>query len=247
MSPDVQAIKDYKRSDDLKQKDFSITYTLTQLVKMYLNYSFLLQSLWLLLFSSFLYQSSNADTFHIVTSQDTPCPGEFSGVPCVSLQHYVSNPSIETGNITLLFQTGNHTLATAFSASSASSYTLTGEDVNIECVSSAAHWNFLSIQQVFMRGISFFRCRGQMTFSNMEMLTMENIKVVFNTRTYSNAAAITAANVAQIYITTCNFSNCTGGVFNVRNSSMEILSSFFHNNYALYDGGVLYVYVEFYM
>ena len=70
---------------------------------------------------------------------------------------------------------------------------------------------------------------------------MENIKVVFNTRTYSNAAAITAANVAQIYITTCNFSNCTGGVFNVRNSSMEILSSFFHNNYALYDGGVLYV------
>ena len=112
---------------------------------------------------------------------------------------------------------------------------------SIECVSSAAQWNFLSIQQIHMRGISFFRCRGQMTFSNMEMLTMENIKVVYNTRTYSNAAAITTANVAQIYITTCNFSNCAGGVFNVRNSSMEMLGSFFHNNYALYDGGVLYV------
>ena len=110
---------------------------------------------------------------------------------------------------------------------------------NIECVSSAAQWNFLSIQQVHMRGISFFRCHGGMTFRNMEVLTMENIKVVYNTRTYSNDA-ITAANVAQIYITTCNFSNCNGGVFNVRNSSMEMLGSFFHNNYALYRG-VLYV------
>ena len=268
---------------------------MTQLVKLYLISSFLLQSWWLLLFSCFLYQSSNADTFHIVTSQDTPCPGEFSRVPCVSLQHYVSNPSINTGNITLLFQTGNHTLATAFSASSASSYTLTGEDViiecvssaaqwnflsiqqvhmrgirffrchggmtfryievlnmekinmwdyrisgtNIECVSSAAQWNFLSIQQVHMRGISFFRCHGGMTFRNMEILTMENIRVEYNTRTYSNAVII-VANVAQIYITTCNFSNCNGGVFSVRNSSMEMLGSFFHNNYAS-NGGVLFV------
>ena len=272
----------------------------TLIITMYMISSFLAQSWWFLLFSHLLYQSSNADTFHIVTSQDTPCPGEFSGVPCVSLQQYVSNPSISTGNITLLFQTGNHTLASVFSASSASSYTLTGEDVNIECVSSAAQWNFLSIQQVHMRGISFFRCHGgmtfrsivvlnlenikaqeyrirgtniecvsstaqwnflsiqqvymrgisifrchgQMRFSNMEMLTMENIKVVEdNTRRYSNGAAITAGNVVQIYITICTFANCNGGVFSVRNSSMEISSSIFHNNYAqYYYGGVLHVY-----
>ena len=128
-----------------------------------------------MLLSSFLYQRSNADTFHIVTSQETSCPGEFSGVPCLSLQHYASNPSINTGNITLLFQSRNHTLATAFSVISASSYTLTGEDVIIECVSSAAQWTFLSIQQVHMRGISFFRCHGGMTFTNIEVLTMENI------------------------------------------------------------------------
>ena len=131
-----------------------ITYLLTtRFVQMYLISSFLTQDWWLLLFSSFLCQSSN-DTFHIVTSQDTPCPDEFSGVPCVSLQQYVFNPSINTGKVTFLFQTGNHKLATAFSASSANSYTLTGEDVNIECVSSTAQWNFLSIQQFHLRGIS---------------------------------------------------------------------------------------------
>ena len=187
---------------------------------------------------------TNAETFYIVTSQETPCPGEFSGVPCVSLQHYVSNPSINTGNVTLLFQTGNHTLATAFSASSASSYTLAGEDVNIECVSSAAQWNFLSIQQVHMRGISFFRCHGGMTFRNMEVFTMKTVEVQNST---ANNSPFTITNVAQVNIIGSTFSNNNnynnrfGGVFNVRNSSIEISSSMFHNNYAYYCGGVLYV------
>ena len=225
----------------LSDEKYFSPYSLTQLVRMCSISLFLSQSWWLLLFSSFLCQSSNADTFHIVTSKDTPCPGEFSGVPCVSLQYYVSNPSI-SGNIILLFQTGNHTMASVFSAFSASSYTLTGEDVNIECVSSAAQWNFLSIQQVHMRGISFFRCHGGMTFRDIEMLTMENIKVVEydNTETYPNTAAITATDVAQIYITICNFSNCNGGVFNVSNSGMDIFGSFFVNNSAQYYGGILY-------
>ena len=99
---------------------------------------------------------TKADTFHIVTSQDTPCPGEFSGVPCVSLQQYVSNP--------------------------------TGEDVNIECVSSAAQWNFLSIQQVYMRGINFFWCHGGMTFRNLEIFTMECINVQYSNNRDSRAS-----------------------------------------------------------
>ena len=228
---------------------FLITYILTQLVKIDLISSFLSQSWWLLLFSSFLYQRSNADTFHIVASQDTPCPGEFSGVPCVSLQQYVSNPNINTSNITLLFQTGSHTLATAFSASSASSYTLTGEDVNIECVSSAAQWNFLSIQQVHMRGISFFRCHGGMTFRNMEVLTMVNIKLQYSDNRFSRTpnAPIIINNVTQVYVTRSDYSdnynyNGYGGLFNIRNSSIEMSSSIFQNNSAFYYGGVLYVY-----
>ena len=214
---------------------------------MFLIFSFCQHTWWPIFCFSYLCQSSNADTFHIVTSQDTPCPGEFSGVPCVSLQHYVSNPSIDTGNVTLLFQTGNHTLATAFSASSASSYTLTGEDVNIECVSSAAQWNFLSIQKAYMRGISFFRCHGGMTFRKVEVLTMENIKVQYSDNRVSGTrnAPISINNVAQVYVTRSDYSNnynsYYNGVSNVRNSSIELSCSIFHNNYASVSRGVLYV------
>ena len=192
---------------------------------------------------------TKADIFHIVTSQDTPCSGEFFGVPCVSLQLYVSNPSI-SGDATLLFQTGNHTLASAFSASSASSYKLTGEDVNIECVSSAAQWNFLSIQQVHMRGISFFRCHGGMTFRNIEVLTMENIKVQYSNNRVSrtNNAPITITNVAQVNIIRSDYSNNYNyypngyGVFRVRNSrNLEISSSIFHNNNVQNSGGILFI------
>ena len=217
---------------------------------MFKNFLFCPHILRILFYFICLCQSSNADTFHIVTSQDTTCPGEFSGVPCVSLQQYVSNPSI-SGNVTLLFQTGNHTLATVFSATSAISYTLTGEDVNIECVSSTAQWNFLSIKQVHMRGISFFRCHGGMTFRNIEELNMENMKVEYsdNRDSRTHNAPIIINNVAQVYVTKSEYSNNNnhhrnyyGGVFNVRNSSIEISSSIFHNNYARYSGGVLYVY-----
>ena len=217
--------------------------------RMYLTSLFLSSVWWLWFISSFFYPHSDADTFHIVTSQDTLCPGALSGIPCVSLQQYVSNPSIHTGNITLLFQTGNHTLASIFSASSASSYTLTGEDVNIECVSSAAQWNFLSVQQVYMRGISFFRCHGGMTFRNMEVLTMENIKIYYSyvVSSVTNKAPITLTDVAQVYVIRSDCSNNNnnnypndGGVFTVRNSSIEISGSIFHNNWA-FSGGVIFL------
>ncbi len=109
---------------------------------------YLLSALFLqgLLLSGF--NQAVGNTFHIVTSLETPCPGEFSGVPCLTLQQYVSNPSISTGNVTLQFERGNHTLGSAFSASSAMKYSLSGDNVNVECVSSIAQLNFQSIQEV---------------------------------------------------------------------------------------------------
>ena len=158
----------------------------------------------------------------------------------MSLYNNMSPTPNISGNVTLLFQAGNHTLASAFSITSASSYTLTGEYVNNECVSSVAQWNFLSIQQVHMRGISLFRCHGGMTFTNIEMLTMENIMVQYRNNESYHVLPPLLLNVAQVYVTRSDYSNNYnyfyyngyGGVFNVRNSSVEISSSIFHNNYA---------------
>ena len=79
---------------------------------------------------------------------------------------------------------------------------------------------------------------------------MESIKVQYSDNRFSRTpnAPIIINNVAQVYVTRSNYSNNYnyyyngyGGVFNVRNSSIEISSSIFHNNSADYSGGVLYV------
>ena len=121
--------------------------------------------------------------------------------------------------------------------------------MNIECISSAAQWNFLSIQKAYMRGISFFRCHGGMTFRNVKVLTMENIKVQHGDSRVSRTpnTPIVIINVVQVYVTRSDYSNnynyhSYGGVFNVRNSSIGTSSSIFHNNYAHHSGGVLYAY-----
>ena len=78
---------------------------------------------------------------------------------------------------------------------------------------------------------------------------MENIEVQYSRVSGTHSALIIINNVAQVYVTRSDCSNnynsyynSRGGVFNVRNSSMEISSSIFHNNFAYNSGGVLYVY-----
>ena len=44
-------------------------------------------------------QYSSCERFNIVPSPDSPCPGEFTGEPCLTLEQYVTNPSLSS-NIT---------------------------------------------------------------------------------------------------------------------------------------------------
>ena len=55
------------------------------------------------------YHTVIADTYHIVTSTSSPCPGEFIGKPCLSLQQYASSPS-QDSNVTLVIESGTHKL-----------------------------------------------------------------------------------------------------------------------------------------
>ncbi len=125
------------------------------------------------------------NTFHMVTSTEAQCPGEFSGVPCLTLQQYVSNPSISTGNVTLLFKTDNHTLGSAFSASSAMKYSPSGDNVNIECVFSIAQLNFQSIQEVYISGINFWRCLGGISFMMTTTVTITSSTVQYSDDIYN--------------------------------------------------------------
>ncbi len=164
---------------------------------------YLLSALFLqgLLLSGF--NQAVGNTFHIVTSLETPCPGEFSGVPCLTLQQYVSNPSI-SGNVTLLFETGNHTLGSVFSASSAMKYSLSGDNVNIECVSSIAQLNFQSMQEVYISGINFWRCHGGIILANIVTVTINNSAVQ-----YSDGYSTYMSPVTLLHVGSCCIFNST--------------------------------------
>ncbi len=186
------------------------------------------------------------DTFDIVTSLETPCPGEFSGVPCLTLQQYVSNPSISTGNVTLLFETGSHTLESAFSAFSAMKYSLSGDNVNIECISSIAQLNFQSIQEVYISGINFRRCHGGINLTNIVTVVITNSTVQYSDgySTYTPPVILLHVGECCIYdsMFSHNWNEGNGGVMRVTNSSVSIDSSIFQNNYNSWysTGGVIY-------
>ena len=74
-----------------------------------------------LLFSTVHY--GDCVRFIIVPSVDTPCPGEFTGESCITLQQYIANPS--SSDVTLELQPGNHQLDSQLVASSIGSFTMT--------------------------------------------------------------------------------------------------------------------------
>ena len=61
-----------------------------------------------LFFSTVFYQGL-CERFYIVASPGSPCPGELTGEPCITLQQYVSTPS-HSANVTLILQPGDHDL-----------------------------------------------------------------------------------------------------------------------------------------
>ncbi len=141
---------------------------------------------------------ATSDTFHIVTSHATPCPGEFIGEPCLTLQQYVSNPSIR-GNVTLLFETGTHSMSHAFSASNAHSYTLSGYNVSIECISNTVSFTLTSIQYLNITGLKLSNCGS---------FTVSSDYTSFTELQFSNCGSSFFNSISYMFFTRVNYSNC---------------------------------------
>ena len=97
-------------------------------------------------FSALFLQSLLVSWNYIVTSLES-CPGEFSGVSCITFQQYVQ----ASQEIYLYCSSkATTTLASAFTASSAMKYSLSGHITPTkQCVSSSAQVNFQSTQFPF--------------------------------------------------------------------------------------------------
>ena len=78
----------------------------------------------MIIFLSVSLHSATCDVFYIVARANSPCPEEFIGVPCLTLQQYASNPS-QSQNIIFLVEPGTYNLSTELTVSNGYNFTMT--------------------------------------------------------------------------------------------------------------------------
>ena len=161
----------------------------------------------LLLFSNAV-QYSSSERFTIIPSPDSPCPGEFTGEPCLTLQQYVTNPSLSS-NITFELHPGNHSLASQISMQNINSFTMRANpSATVTCNQQLREpFYFYQLQQVYVSGITFVGCRMAMSYVTNAIIE-RNSSFVGGTSfrcCYSGRALY--AYRSSVLIRQCNISN----------------------------------------
>ena len=162
----------------------------------------------------------SCDTFYIVTLSSSPCPGEYIGVPCLTLQQYASNPS-QSQNITFLVEPGIYNLSTVLTVSDGYNFTMSSTNATVTCTSATAQFEFNTVENVHISGITFQGCRN----TAIRMLQVTSASIVSSN--FINNQAVSG-------------SSRYGGCLYITSSSISISESEFHNNRAYYSGGAIY-------
>ena len=220
-----------------------------------------------ILFLSVEFSTVSCDTFYMVTSPSSPCPGEYIGVPCLTLQQYASNPS-RSQSITFLVEPGMYNLSTVLTVSDAFNFTMSSTNATVTCTSATAKFEFNRVENVYISGMTFQRCRSgaavQMTTVTMVIImrnnfsgnqgnclqasyssvNISNSNFHNNRQTYGRALHISFSNIT---ITKSVLSNNrasvydSGGAIYALDSNITVESSEFSSNYAYYRGGAIYI------
>ena len=106
-------------------------------------------------------QYANCDKFNIIPTPDSPCPGKFIGEPCLTLQQYAANPSLN--NVTLLLYPGNHRLDSQLSSSNTNTFIMKATtSASVFCSQklypSIQFFVFSQLQYAYVDGITFNGC-----------------------------------------------------------------------------------------
>ena len=160
----------------------------------------------------------SCDTFYIVTSPSSSCPGEYIGVPCLTLQQYASNPS-RSQNIAFLTEPGMYNLSTVLTVSDGYNFTMSSTNATVTCTSATAKFEFNRVENVHISGMTFQGCRNTaISMSQVTSTTIESSAFIDN-----------------------QASSGSGGCLHITASSITIFESEFYNNQASQNGGCLYI------
>ena len=174
-----------------------------------------------LLLSEAEFSTVSCDTFYIVTSPSSPCPGEYIGVPCLTLQQYASNPS-RSQNITFIIEPGMYNLSTVLTVSDGYNFTMSSTNATVTCTSATAKFEFNRIENICISGMTFQGCRN----TAIRMSRVTSASIMRSTFT-GNQAVSGSRNGECLYI---------------HSSSVTISESEFQNNRADHSGGAVYAY-----
>ena len=189
---------------------------------MALNFSFC-QLVILLL--SVEFSTVSCDTFYIVTSPSNPCPGEYIGVPCLTLQQYAANPG-QGENITFLIEPGVYSLSTVLIVSDGYNFTMSSTDTVI-CTSATARFEFYRVDNIHISGVTFQGCRNG---AAIQIITATSTAII-GSLFIRNRAGIRMTGVTRAIIMRSNFTQNIGNVsFEASNSMVTIDKSYFYNN-----------------
>ena len=175
---------------------------------------------------------SRCERFNIVPSPDSPCPGEFTGEPCLTLQQYVANPSLSS-NITLELHPGNHQLDSQLSVSTINLFTMRAyTSATVTCNQELYEpFYFYRLQQVHVSGITFISCRMHLQYTTNAIL--ETSSFVNRTRCCASGAALYVEH-STIVIRQCFISNNRmrrGAIYSYRSPTLLIEKTTFIINY----------------
>ena len=103
------------------------------------------------------FSTASCDTFYIVESPSSPCPGEYIGVPCLTLQQYAANPG-QSHSVTVLNRPGTYSPSWLFLTNN---FTMSSTDVTVRCTSATARFEVDRVENVHISGITFQECRNR--------------------------------------------------------------------------------------
>ena len=160
-----------------------------------------------------------AETYHIVTSPSSPCPGEFIGESCLTLQQYAASPS-QDSNVTLVMESGTHRIQGTSEAVLA-----TRVDYFIML---AGHGHKDAARIVFYdpRSIYYYYYHFTINYA----LTIHISKIHFSSST-GFTLGIEIENVQQLFIEDCTFQGVQVYLSQVTNA--VILQTCFYNGSGL--------------
>ena len=179
-------------------------------------------------------QQAVCERYHIVTSPDSPCPGERNGVFCFTLQQFISNIRISQ-HLTLELEPGIHTIQYySFYASGTSLVEIIGHEATILCSPASFFFSvldFWSIEQVNIHGITFIDC-PTIYLHDVYNATISESR--FDTLRLSSAVVGLDSQFANVSIHSCTFVGQSTGI-HLRSTNISIHScDFLGNRHGIY-------------